>query len=140
MPALAEGGTSRLLTGTRKRVMFCITMHFTSQSWGFLYGPKSFQKTAAASSKGDWLEMRCAFGAGIEYMTGTEVESVDIKNKTLKVASGGESITYDKLIIATGSTVSVQDLYNQDLYVELQVHDRSQALPWQQLDFTSLLW
>ena len=39
-------------------------------------------------------------------MTGTTVESVDIKNKTLKLASGGEDITYDKLIIATGSTVS----------------------------------
>lgn len=39
-------------------------------------------------------------------MTGTTVESVDIKSKTLKLASGGEDITYDKLIIATGSTVS----------------------------------
>ena len=44
---------------------------------------------------------------GIEYLTGTKVESVDIKNKTLKVASGGEDITYDKLIIATGATVSL---------------------------------
>ena len=50
--------------------------------------------------------MQPTVGAGIEYMTGTEVDSVDIKNKTLKVASGGEDITYDKLIIATGSTVS----------------------------------
>lgn len=50
--------------------------------------------------------MHSAVGAGIEYMTGTKVDSVDIKNKTLKIASGGEDITYDKLIIATGSTVS----------------------------------
>lgn len=50
--------------------------------------------------------MHSTGGAGIEYLTGTKVESVDIKNKTLKIASGGEDITYDKLIIATGSTVS----------------------------------
>ncbi|KAL3158044.1 hypothetical protein ABBQ32_011653 [Trebouxia sp. C0010 RCD-2024] len=47
----------------------------------------------------DWYKEK-----GIEYLTGTKVESVDIKNKTLKVASGGEDITYDKLIIATGAT------------------------------------
>lgn len=63
--------------------------------------------------------MQCALGAGIEYLTGTEVESVDIKNKTLKVASGGEDITYDKLIIATGSTVSFPDVDQQSAYVQL---------------------
>ena len=45
--------------------------------------------------------------AGIEYLTDTKVESVDIKSKSLKLAKGGEDITYDKLIIATGSTVSL---------------------------------
>lgn len=45
--------------------------------------------------------------AGIEYLTETKVESVDIKSKSLKLAKGGEDITYDKLIIGTGSTVSV---------------------------------
>ena len=50
--------------------------------------------------------LSCASDAGIKYLTGTTVESVDIKKKTLKVASGGEDITYDKLIVATGSTVS----------------------------------
>lgn len=44
--------------------------------------------------------------AGIEYLTETKVESVDIKSKSLKLAKGGEDITYDKLIIGTGSTVS----------------------------------
>ncbi len=34
------------------------------------------------------------------------MESADIKSKTLKLAKGGDDITYDKLIIATGSTVS----------------------------------
>jgi len=43
--------------------------------------------------------------AGIEYFTESKVESVDIKSKSLKLAKGGEDITYDKLIIATGSTV-----------------------------------
>ena len=34
------------------------------------------------------------------------MESADIQSKTLKLAKGGDDITYDKLIIATGSTVS----------------------------------
>jgi len=45
--------------------------------------------------------------AGIEYFTDSKVESADIKSKTLKLAKGGDDITYDKLIIATGSTVSL---------------------------------
>lgn len=66
--------------------------------------------------------MQCALGAGIEYLTGTEVKSVDIKNKTLKVASGGEDITYDKLIIATGSTVSYTNVHHWHAYVQLLLY------------------
>ena len=44
-------------------------------------------------------------------MTDSKVESVDIKSKTLKLAKGGDDITYDKLIIATGSTVSLLILH-----------------------------
>ena len=116
MHALVEAGTSRLLTGTRKRVMLCIVLQLTSPNGVVVNEPKSFW-TAAASSRGDWLEMQWVVGAGIEYLTGTEVESVDVKNKTLKVASGGEDITYDKLIIATGSAVSFSDVLYQNLYV-----------------------
>ena len=39
------------------------------------------------------------------------MESADIKSKTLKLAKGGDDITYDKLIIATGSTVSLLILH-----------------------------
>lgn len=39
-------------------------------------------------------------------MLESKVASVDVKNKTLKLEKGGDDITYDKLIIATGSTVS----------------------------------
>ena len=87
--------------------------------------------------------MHSAVGAGIEYMTGTKVDSVDIKNKTLKIASGGEDITYDKLIIATGSTVSFQPctitLYVFSCCSTHKILDRSKALPSQQMGFTSLL-
>ena len=41
-------------------------------------------------------------------MVESKVESVDIKGKSMKLAKGGEDITFDKLIIATGSTVSLQ--------------------------------
>ena len=43
---------------------------------------------------------------GIEYLTSSKVDAVDIKGKSLKLAKGGDDITYDKLIIGTGSTVS----------------------------------
>lgn len=36
---------------------------------------------------------------------------MDVKNKTLKLEKGGDDITYDKLIIATGSTVSTHCLF-----------------------------
>lgn len=47
----------------------------------------------------DWYKEK-----GIEYMLESKVASVDVKNKTLKLEKGGDNITYDKLIIATGST------------------------------------
>ena len=40
-------------------------------------------------------------------MLESKVASVDIKNKALKLEKGGDDITYDKLIIATGSTVQI---------------------------------
>lgn len=48
---------------------------------------------------------------GIEYLTDSKVESADIKSKTLKLAKGGDDITYDKLIIATGSTNMTLDMF-----------------------------
>ena len=54
---------------------------------------------------------QCQLSAGIEYFTDSKVESADIKSKTLKLAKGGDDITYDKLIIATGSTVSLLKLH-----------------------------
>lgn len=44
--------------------------------------------------------------SGIEYLLDSKVDAVDIKGKSLKLAKGGDNITYDKLIIGTGSTVS----------------------------------
>ena len=42
--------------------------------------------------------------AGIDYKTSTTVKSVDLKGKSLQT-EGGDSIKYEKLIVATGSTV-----------------------------------
>ena len=42
--------------------------------------------------------------AGIDYKTSTTVKSVDLKSKSLQTESG-DSIKYEKLIVATGSTV-----------------------------------
>ena len=42
--------------------------------------------------------------AGIDYKTSTTVKSVDLKSKSLHTESG-DSIKYEKLIVATGSTV-----------------------------------
>ncbi|DBA88067.1 TPA: hypothetical protein ACH3X2_005069 [Trebouxia sp. C0005] len=54
----------------------------------------------------DWYKEK-----GIEYLTDSKVESVDIKSKTMKLAKGGDDITYDKLIIATGSTNMTLDMF-----------------------------
>lgn len=42
--------------------------------------------------------------AGIDYLTGTKVTAVDVAAKQLTTA-GGEAITYDKLVVATGARV-----------------------------------
>ena len=42
--------------------------------------------------------------AGIDYKLSTTVKSVDLKSKSLHTESG-DSIKYEKLIVATGSTV-----------------------------------
>ena len=42
--------------------------------------------------------------AGIDYKTSTTVKSVDLKSKSLQTESG-DSIKYEKLIVATGSSV-----------------------------------
>lgn len=107
MPALVEEERSRLLTGIRKRVMFCglCTCCVTL----------GLDRKMVMEKHTYTTRYQCKIlivDAGIEYLTGTKVESVDIKNKTLKVASGGEDITYDKLIIATGATVSPRILCN----------------------------
>lgn len=43
--------------------------------------------------------------AGIDFKVKTNVTSVDVKNKSLTTESG-ENITFEKLIVATGSRVS----------------------------------
>lgn len=43
--------------------------------------------------------------AGIDLRTGTTVQSIDLKNRT--VLAGGKEYGYDKLVIATGSTPSI---------------------------------
>lgn len=42
--------------------------------------------------------------AGVDYKLSTKITAVDTKAKTLK-AESGDSITYEKLIIATGARV-----------------------------------
>jgi NAD(P)H-nitrite reductase large subunit len=42
---------------------------------------------------------------GIEYKTDTRITKVDVSSKTL-TAESGETISYEKLIIATGARVS----------------------------------
>ena len=48
--------------------------------------------------------MLSLLAAGIEYLTGTTVTSADIKNKSISTDKG-QTFSYDKLMIATGSTV-----------------------------------
>lgn len=43
--------------------------------------------------------------AGIDYLTGTRVTGVDVGAKSLTTA-GGQTITWDKLVVATGARVS----------------------------------
>ena len=52
--------------------------------------------------------MTCMFAAGIEYLTGTTVTGVDIKSKSVSTDKG-QKFSYDKLMIATGSSVGNQD-------------------------------
>ena len=42
--------------------------------------------------------------AGIDYLTSTKVTAVDVAAKQLTTA-GGEAITFDKLVVATGARV-----------------------------------
>lgn len=88
MPVLAEEARNKRLTGTRRRVRKGLS-HFANP----------------ASKQSQLLCLWPTFCAGIEYLLETKVASVDIKNKSLQLEKGGEDITYDKLIIATGSTV-----------------------------------
>lgn len=48
---------------------------------------------------------------GIQFLTGTRVTAVDVKAKTLTTAAGG-SITFDKLVVATGARVSESSVYS----------------------------
>jgi predicted flavoprotein YhiN len=91
---------SRHLTGTKRRVG-----HFKYSDVHILLGGGS--------------QSSCA---GIEYLTDSKVESVDIKSKKLKLAKGGDDITYDKLIIATGSTVSLLILFCAMLGCNLNIY------------------
>eukprot|EP00891_Asterochloris_glomerata_P001822 jgi/Astpho2/1822/Aster-00354 len=47
---------------------------------------------------------------GIDYKTSTTVKSVDLKGKSLQT-EGGDSIKYEKLIVATGSTNTTLDQF-----------------------------
>ena len=48
----------------------------------------------------------CPFhSAGIDYLTSTKVTAVDVAAKKLTTA-GGEAVTFDKLVVATGARVS----------------------------------
>lgn len=51
-------------------------------------------------------------GAGIDYKTNTSITAVDVSAKTLTAASG-DTITYEKLIVATGARVSHFCLQNK---------------------------
>ncbi len=88
-----EAARSRHLTGTKRRVGH------------FKYLTLAGVHVLVEGGSQDQLS------AGIEYFTDSKVESADIKSKTLKLAKGGDDITYDKLIIATGSTVSLLILH-----------------------------
>lgn len=55
------------------------------------------------------LRLTSVFAAGIEYLTGTTVTGVDIKGKSVSTDKG-QKFSYDKLMIATGSTVGNLDL------------------------------
>ena len=46
--------------------------------------------------------------SGITYLTSTRVTAADVTAKTLTTASG-DTITYEKLVIATGARVSTMD-------------------------------
>ena len=90
MLVLGAGARSRHLSGIQRRV--------------------SEKTHGAAAPRPDscWRTNQTSHNdaAGIEYLTDSKVDAVDVKSKTLKLANGGEDITYDKFIIATGSTVS----------------------------------
>ncbi len=58
------------------------------------------------------LLMCLGMGAGIDYKTNTSITAVDVSAKTLTAASG-DTISYEKLIVATGARVSHLCLQNK---------------------------
>ena len=59
--------------------------------------------------KSDWYA-----GLNIDLRTGTRVESVDLKGARISL-SGGDTLAYDRLLLATGADCSVPPFAGHDL-------------------------
>ncbi|KAK9853360.1 hypothetical protein WJX84_010829 [Apatococcus fuscideae] len=73
-------------------------------------GPKLPAFHATVGGGGEKQEPAWYKEKGIEYLTGTTVTSADIKNKSISTDKG-QTFSYDKLMIATGSTNITLDTF-----------------------------